>query len=159
MDDKGWRRGYGLLEKYELSFDLQLYPSQMLDAAALIEAHPNISVIINHTGMPDDKSVEGIQQWSLGMRALAAHPNVSVKLSGLGMLDWKWTEESIRPFILEAIKIFGVDRAMFASNFPVDRLYSSHDILYAAFKSIVSDFPETQQRALFHDNAERIYRL
>jgi predicted TIM-barrel fold metal-dependent hydrolase len=93
------------------------------------------------------------------MRRLADLPQVSVKISGLGMLDWNWTEASIRPFVREAIAVFGVERAMFASNFPVDRLYSSFDALYEAFHSIVSDLPENDRQALFRDNAARVYRL
>ena len=68
------------------------------------------------------------------MRALGAQPNVWVKISGLGMVDWRWTEDSIRPFVLKTIELFGPDRCMFASNFPVDKLYSSFDALYGTFK-------------------------
>jgi predicted TIM-barrel fold metal-dependent hydrolase len=93
------------------------------------------------------------------MRSLAAQPNVQVKISGLGMVDWNWTEESIRPFVLDTIEIFGVERCMFASNFPVDKLYSSFGTLYRAFRSIVSDFSFGERRKLFSDNALATYRI
>lgn len=159
LTDPDWRRGYALLRKYGLSFDLQLYPQQMEDAARLAADHPDTSVIVNHAGMPVEKSAEGMAEWRRGMTALAAQPNVSVKISGLGMLDWNWTIESIRPYVLESIDIFGVDRAMFASNWPVDSLYSSFDQLYDAFKSIVSRFSASEQRKLFQENAVRAYCL
>lgn len=159
MTDEGWRRGYGLLRKYGLSFDLQLYPRQMKDAARLAADHPDTPVIVNHAGMPVDKSPEGLNDWRLSMRALASQPNVSVKISGLGMLDWHWTVDSIRPYVLETIDIFGTDRAMFASNWPVDSLYSTFDELFGAFKEIVASHSEHEQQALFYGNATRVYRL
>jgi len=159
LTDPGWLAGFALLRKYGLSFDLQLYPSQMADAASVAHHHPDTLIILNHAGMPVDRDPDAIAMWRAGMKMLAAEPNVRVKISGLGMVDWHWTEESIRPFVLETIDIFGIDRAMFASNFPVDKLYSSFDVLYRAFKNIVSDFQPAEKRKLFLDNAESAYRL
>ncbi len=112
-----------------------------------------------HTGMPVDRDSAGLTQWREGMRRLAGESNVSVKISGLGITDWQWNEASIRAFVLETIDIFGVSRCMFASNFPVDKLYSSFDHLYGSFRRIVSDFPEDERRKLFAENAAAIYRL
>jgi predicted TIM-barrel fold metal-dependent hydrolase len=159
MTDPAWLSGFRLLEKYNLSFDLQLYPSQMQDAARLAASYPGISIILNHAGMPLDRDEAGLALWHSGMKALAAQPNVSAKISGLGMMDWQWSTESIRPFVLDTIEYFGVERCMFASNFPVDRLYSSFETLYDAFADIVRDFTETEQRSLFGNTAARVYRL
>jgi predicted TIM-barrel fold metal-dependent hydrolase len=131
----------------------------MADAAALAAAHGDTSIILNHAGMPVDRDADALSLWRAGMRALAAQPNVWVKISGLGMVDWRWTEDSIRPFVLETIEIFGPDRCMFASNFPVDKLYSSFDVLYDTFKKIVSDFSVDEQRKLFSDTALAVYRI
>jgi predicted TIM-barrel fold metal-dependent hydrolase len=109
--------------------------------------------------MPIDKSEDGFALWRAGMRELSRRPNVSVKISGLGMLDWKWTPDSIRPFVLESIEMFGTDRSMFASNWPADSLYSNFDTLFDSFKQIVGGFSLDEQRCLFHHNRERIYRL
>ena len=87
------------------------------------------------------------------MRELAAAPNVVVKISGLGTVDWNWTVKSIRPFVLETIEVFGVPRCMFASNFPVDKLYSDFDTLYAAFREITKHLSVDERQMLFHDNA------
>jgi predicted TIM-barrel fold metal-dependent hydrolase len=154
-----WRHGFSLLGKFGFSFDLQLYPEQMQDAAALANAYPDILIILNHTGMPVDRDEEGIGRWQRGMRELAAAPNVAVKISGLGTVDWNWTVKSIRPFVLRTIEAFGVFRCMFASNFPVDKLYSDFDTLYAAFREITAHFSAEERQMLFHDNAERYYRL
>jgi predicted TIM-barrel fold metal-dependent hydrolase len=159
MSDPQWRAGYSLLRRYNLSFDLQLYCTQMEEATALAQAHPDTPVVLNHTGMPVDRMPAEVDDWRKGMKVLASAPNVSCKISGLGMADWKWTVDSIRPFVLEAIDAFGVERCMFASNFPVDKLFSSYDAVFDAFKAITKDFSESERHALFHDNAERIYRL
>jgi predicted TIM-barrel fold metal-dependent hydrolase len=159
MTDPAWLSGFRLLQKYDFSFDLQLYPSQMQDAARLAAGCPDISIILNHAGMPLDRDEAGLALWHAGMKALAAQANVSAKISGLGMMDWHWNTESIRPFVLDTIEYFRVERCMFASNFPVDRLYSSFETLYDAFAEIVRDFSENEQRALFGDTAERVYRL
>lgn len=155
-----WREHFALLEQHDFSFDLQLYPSQMEEAAALARAHPGIELIINHAGMfVDRNSVTGWHAWREGLGALAACPNVSVKISGLAMFDHTWSVESLRPYVLETIDTFGVDRAMFASNFPVDRLFGGYSKLWHAYMSIVSDASEGEKSALFRTNAERIYRI
>jgi len=127
MHEPQWRRHFALLKRHGLSFDLQLYPSQMNDAAALAREHPDTQFIVNHAGMFVDRaSPSGYRAWREGMRALAACPNVAVKISGLAMFDHDWTIESFRPYVLETIDTFGCERAMFASNFPVDRLFGSY---------------------------------
>lgn len=160
LRDDTWRRHFGRLARYGLSFDLQLYPSQMAEAAALARAYPDVALIVNHAGMFVDRdSVAGYRAWRDGMRALAACPNVSVKISGLAMFDHHWTRESLRPYVLETIDAFGVERAMFASNFPVDRLFAEYGDLWRAYASIVGGASDDERDALFRRNAERIYRL
>jgi predicted TIM-barrel fold metal-dependent hydrolase len=160
MREPGWRRGFGVLATCGLSFDLQLYPTQMPEAAQLAREHPDTTLIVNHAGMfVDRSSVAGWRAWRDGMRALAACPNVAVKISGLGMIDHHWTVESLRPYALETIDAFGVDRCMFASNFPVDRLYGSYVSLWQAYAAIVAGASPAEHDALFRHNAERIYRI
>lgn len=159
LTDPAWIAGYRLLKKYELSFDLQIYANQMQSAAGLARANPETLMILNHTGMPLILGDSDVEAWRAGMRALAAEPNVVAKISGLGMVDHKWSEASIRPYVLGTIDYFGVDRAMFGSNFPVDKLYSSFDAVYGAFENIVASFSESEKAKLFHDNALRVYRI
>lgn len=160
MDEPRWQANFRLLKKYGLSFDLQLYPAQMPTAAKLAAANPDTAIIVNHTGMFVDRDrVEGFVAWRDGMRSLAEQPNVFVKISGLGMFDHAWTVESLRPYVLETIATFGVGRAMFASNFPVDRLFSTYTVLWRAYADIVTGASDDERRALFRTNAERIYRI
>ncbi|WP_322071775.1 amidohydrolase family protein [Paraburkholderia bannensis] len=160
MREAAWRKHFALLEQHGLSFDLQLYPSQMEEAAALARAHPGIALVVNHAGMFVDRNgVQGWRDWRDGLRVLAACPNVSVKISGLAMFDHEWTVESLRPYVLETIDAFGASRAMFASNFPVDRQFGGYADLWRAYAAIVSDASESERAALFRSNAERIYRI
>ena len=159
LADDAWLAGFKLLRRYDLSFDLQIYPGQMAAAARLAAHNPETLIVLNHTGMPVDRDEAGVAAWRDGMKRLAAEDNVVAKISGLGMVDHGWTEASIRPFVLGTIDYFGVDRAMFGSNFPVDKLYSSFDALYGAFENIVAPFAEDEKNKLFHDNALRTYRL
>jgi predicted TIM-barrel fold metal-dependent hydrolase len=159
MEDAQWRDGYSRLAKFNLSFDLQIWPWQMAMAAGLAGDFPDVPVIINHTGMPLAHDAVSRSQWDGGMRALAAHDHVTTKISGLGMTIPGWTADDIRHYVLRTIEIFGVERCMFASNFPVDGLMSGYTNIWSAFDSITSDFGDDERRKLFHDNAERLYRI
>lgn len=159
MTDPDWLKGFALLDKYGLSFDLQLYPNQMEDALTLARANLNTLIILNHTGMPADRDAEGLSEWRQGMNQLASAENIVVKISGLGMVDWDWTTETIAPFVRHTIECFGADRCMFGSNFPVDKLYSSYSDIFQAFERITSDMDESDLDAMFHTNAIKYYRL
>jgi predicted TIM-barrel fold metal-dependent hydrolase len=160
MRDPVWRENFGLLKRYGLSFDLQLYPSQMQEAAQLARLHPQTQFVLNHTGMFVDRdSPAGYRMWRDGLRTLSSCPNVAVKISGLAMFDHRWTVESLRPYALEAIVAFGTERAMFASNFPVDRLFGRYEVLWQAYACIVAGASDDERAALFRSNAERIYRI
>lgn len=154
--DPDWARGFALLGKHGLSFDLQAYPGQFPALARLIARHPETQVLLNHTGM----AVPGAwDEWRAGMRALAALPNVATKISGMGFTHRPWTLEQIRPYVLEAIDLFGADRALFASDVPTDKLFGSFAAHLDAYAVITAGFSLDERRALFAGNANRLYRL
>jgi predicted TIM-barrel fold metal-dependent hydrolase len=159
LADPAWQQGFALLRKYSLSFDLQIYPAQMHAAAQLASRHPDTPLILNHTGMPVDRDPAGLQAWRAGMQALAQQPNVAVKISGLAMLDWQWTTDSLRPFVLQTLELFGTDRCLFASNFPVDRLFGGFARQYSAYQALAATLSVTERAQVFASNAERIYRI
>ena len=109
--------------------------------------------------MPRDWDDAGIEEWRNGMRALADTDNVSVKISALGMFSGEFTPDRIKQFVLDTIEIFGVDKCMFASNYPVDMLFSSYDAIWNAYDEITSDFSDADRDKLFKSNAERYYRI
>jgi predicted TIM-barrel fold metal-dependent hydrolase len=159
LENPTWRKNLGLLKKYRLSFDLEVFYYQMADAASLAQTYPDVQFVLCHTGLPARRDKEGLDGWRRGMRVLAVCPNIAVKISGLGMFDRQWTVGSIRPFVLETIDLFGIDRCMFSSNFPVDKMMSSYDVLWSAFKEITEVLSEGDRLKLFHDNGARYYRL
>lgn len=154
-----WERGFGLLAKHGLSFDLQCYPAQMAHIAGIAARHPDVPVMINHAGMPVLSDPDGRTAWRHGMTALASLPQVSVKISGLGFIDRRWTVEAMRPFVLETIELFGTNRAMFASDFPTDKLFADFDTCLGALDAITAGFSDDERRDLFGRNAARLYRL
>jgi predicted TIM-barrel fold metal-dependent hydrolase len=159
MSDSRWHEGMSALTALGLSFELQAPAPFMEEAYRNLKRHPDANVVQTHCGIPMDRSPEGMDLWRKGMRRLASLPNVSVKLSALGTSDHNWTLESIRPVILECIEIFGVDRAFFASNWPVDSLYSDFNTLYDSYRRIIGVFSPEEQWKLLHDNAAQIYRV
>jgi len=159
LEDGAFARGYALLAKYRLSFDLQIYPNQMTQAYQLAKANPDVPVILNHTGMPVDRDAAGIAAWKSGMKLLATLPNVATKISGLGFIDRHWTEEGMRPIVLEAIDAFGIERSLFASDFPTDKLFNSYSRQLEFYDDVTRDFSASERDALFAANAERIYKI
>ena len=159
LTNPDWRRGYALLAKFNMSFDVMIYPGQLADTLDLARAYPDIQNIINHVGSPIDRDEASMARWREGMKNVASAPNVAVKVSDLCAYDPGWTVDSYRPIVLSLIDWFGVDRGVFASDFPVAAPYGDFDAHYNAFKEIVRDFTASEQRQLFHDNAARLYRL
>ncbi|CAF3274537.1 unnamed protein product [Rotaria sp. Silwood2] len=110
--------------------------------------------------MPYDNMVS-MDQWKAGMSIMAQQPNISCKLSGLVMFQHNWTVESLRPFLEYALNVFGADRCLFASNFPVDKLHATFGQLVEANLQVAKEVGLSKQEIerVFHDNACRIYRL
>jgi predicted TIM-barrel fold metal-dependent hydrolase len=159
MADAAWRRGYAALSRNALRFDLQTPWWHLHEAARLATDFPDTPIILNHTGLPADRSAAGLDGWKAAMRTLAACPNTSVKISGLGQRGQPWTAAANRDIVLTTIDLFGPSRCMFASNFPVDGLCASFTTIFDGFRSIVAELRADEQRALFRDNAIRLYDI
>jgi predicted TIM-barrel fold metal-dependent hydrolase len=159
MDDPAWREGLSSLAEIDLSFDLQVYPGQMQQAARLAGDFEHLSFVLNHVGMPLGRDDATLDEWRAGMRQLAARPNVSVKLSGFGMTDHRWTSASTLPLLTGAIDEFGPDRSMFASNFPVDRLYASYSQVLAVVAQSTAALSVTERQQVFAGTARGVYRI
>lgn len=158
MADPRFRDGYRHLARHGLRYDLQTPWWHLGEAADLARDFPDTLLILNHTGLPSDRSEAGLAGWRAAMERLADQPNTVVKISGIGIPGQPWTVEANGPVVRETIRIFGVARCMFASNFPVDGLCATFDEIYDGFRAIVADLPDADQRALFHDNAIHYYR-
>jgi predicted TIM-barrel fold metal-dependent hydrolase len=159
MTDTAWRQGFAHVGRYGLRFDLQTPWWHLHEAVHLARDFPDTRIVLNHTGLPADRSQAGIEGWKRAMTALASCPNVAVKISGLGQPGVAWTTDANREIVRTTIELFGLDRCMFASNFPVDGLCASLPTIFGGFCEIVADLAPHEQRALFRDNAIRIYDI
>jgi predicted TIM-barrel fold metal-dependent hydrolase len=159
MDDPAWRRGYALLARHGLSFDLQTAWWHLDAAAELARDFPDTQIVINHTALPADRSAEGLSAWRRAIERVAQAPNVAIKISGLGHPPAPWTAQANGPIIRDAVAIFGADRAMFASNYPVDSLIATYDEIILGFLSATNHLSAEDRRKLRCDTAVRIYRL
>ena len=160
MSDPAWQKGYARLESYGLSFDLQAPFWHLPEARALAERFPGITIILDHTGLPNIRTPEGLAAWRRCMRTLAEAPNTAVKVSGLGEPHLpRWSVRTHRDVVLETIDLFGVDRCMFASNYPVDRLYAPYATIMRGFHAMTGRFSLAERRMMFCENAMRWYRI
>jgi predicted TIM-barrel fold metal-dependent hydrolase len=131
----------------------------MIDAYNLATKYDDVLFILNHTGEPCYQTQNYIKNWEENMRKIASCENFVTKISGLGMFDPKWTTESTKIFVEKTIEIFGIERCMFASNFPVDKIFNSFDNYWNSFKEITKDYSENDKNLLFSANAEKYYRI
>ena len=115
-------------------------------------------VVVEHTGWPRSSDPDEYELWKTGMTALAGlRENVTCKLSGLAMPMQSMSVETFAPWILGALELFGTDRCMFASNFPVDGMHGTFDDLYTTYDELTVDLDEATRDQLFAGNAERVY--
>lgn len=153
------RRNVARLADYGFSFDLQVFAPQMVDAAGLAEACPGVTFILQHAGMPEDLSPHGRAAWRAGMKRLAACPNVVSKLSALGTFIHRNDPDHIAAIVTETIAIFGAERCLFGSNFPVEKLWTSYPALLDAHVAAAAPLAAAERDAIFATTATRVYRL
>jgi predicted TIM-barrel fold metal-dependent hydrolase len=149
----------GALQERNLVFELMTHTDQLQVAAAQLDGFDDLTVVVEHTGWPRSKSDEERALWRPGIDALAGlGDNVVCKLSGLAMPLESMHVDALAPWLEYAIEAFGVDRCMFASNFPVDAMYGTFDELYATFSTVAAGLDGESRDKLFATNAERVYR-
>jgi predicted TIM-barrel fold metal-dependent hydrolase len=152
------RRNVARLAGYGLSFDLQVFAPQMPGAAALAEACPDVTFVLQHAGMLEDLSVAGRSEWRAGMVRLAACPNVVSKLSGLGTFIHRNDPAHVAAIVADTVAIFGPDRCLFGSNFPIEKLWTGYRDLVQAHLEATRASPHHGD-AIFRETAARVYRL
>lgn len=159
MQHEAWLRGFALLEKYRLSWDLRVPFWHLGEAAAVARAFPRTPIVLNHTGFPWDRSEAGLAAWRRGMDVLAREPNVHVKVSEFGLKDRAWEFASNRHVVADALSMFGIERAMFATNFPVAGLRIDYSGLVTALSRMLENRSPEERDRFFWKNASAFYRL
>lgn len=158
MSDERWRRGYARLAEHGLHFDLQTPWWNLAEAQQLADDFPDTTLIVNHSGVLASRDQEVVSQWRAALGRLATAPNVVIKASGLCVEGRPWRTADQRGPIREMVHIFGADRVMFGSNFPVDGMFVTYADLVETYREVLAEFPLGVQRAVFHDTAARVYR-
>jgi predicted TIM-barrel fold metal-dependent hydrolase len=159
MGDPRWREGFARLADYGFSWDLRVPYWHLHEAAELVAQYPQIPVVLNHTGFPWDRTERGLAAWRDAMQAIAQCAHVSLKVSEFGLRDASWDYDSNARVVHHAIDIFGIERCMFASNFPVARLRVDYHTLVSSLERMLCGLTQDALQAFFHDNAARFYRL
>jgi len=159
LRNSSWQENFALLEKHNLSFDLQLYPEQMKEAAEFLGGFPKVPIVIDHAGSPYDQSDSGISLWSEGLSALAKLPNIHIKISGFGMYDSDWSTESSLVLFQTILELFGAHRIMWGSNFPVDSLMKSYSFCVTQMLKWISPLSPEEQGLIAAETARKFYRV
>lgn len=159
LTDPDWLRGLASLERRELVLCDDPLVEHMAALARAAERHPGLTVCVDHAGFPRRRDDDYFRQWRAGMAAIAEQQNTVVKISGLGMCDHAWTLDSLRPWVVSCLELWGPQRAFFGTNWPVDRLFSSYGDVLDAYAELISDATAEEQLALFTGNARRVFSL
>jgi L-fuconolactonase len=147
------------LEERGLIFELMAHPDELEAAAAALADWGDLTIVVEHAGWPRTGSRAELDLWRVGVSALASlGDNVHCKLSGLAMPLHSMDPEALRPWIEHCLEVFGVDRCMFASNFPVDAMHGTFQELYSSYDRLTADLDTEARDNLFAGNAERVYR-
>lgn len=158
-DDPAFRRNLARLQDHGWLFELQIFASQMAAGARLAASLPGLVLVLEHAGMPEDRSADGRRRWREGLKRLADQPNVHTKLSGLGTFIRRNDPAHIAEVVAETVELFGADRCVWGSNFPVEKIWTDCSSILDAFCAAIGHLPEAQQRGILHDNAARVYGL
>ena len=154
-----WLNNWQYLASKSLSFDLQLTSEQYEIVLKTLERVPELKVAICHFASPWDQSKSGFNYWKKTMKAFAKLPNCYMKLSGFSMFKHTFDSESFKRYAHTAIEIFGPQRCMFGSNFPVDKLYISYADLFAQWQAITSAYNIDDANYLAAKTASNFYQL
>ncbi|MBM4199677.1 MAG: amidohydrolase [Gammaproteobacteria bacterium] len=178
LADRRFREGFARLADLDLSFDVWLYHPQFPELADLARCFPETTIVLDHMGGPigigpyAGRRDEVFACWRSDIAGLSDCANVVVKLGGRAMTQsgFGWHKRpappgsqelaaATAPYFETCIEFFGARRCMFESNFPMDRVSCSYTVLWNAFKRVTQSCPDEDRRSLFHDTAERVYRL
>ncbi|WP_191237333.1 amidohydrolase family protein [Cobetia marina] len=154
-----YQSGVSEVARRGLIFELQVPWWHLEELLPLLQRHPEMPVVINHAGVPGDRHPDTLREWSHALARVAVWPQVMIKFSGLGIAGQAWRLEDNREVFAIVLRHFGVQRVMFASNFPVDGLVTSLDTLWQAFKDLSRGLSPEHRLKLFCDNAVRCYSL
>ena len=157
--DSDFHRGFSILEKYNLIANVSVTWKDMEKLVILANKFPYTKIVIDHCGFPEERSSEYFEKWQSSIVTASKADNIICKISGLGMGDNQWTIESIKPYVMHCIGSFGIERCIWGSNWPIDKLWSSFEDVVTAYIKITEHFSINDKTALFNQNATSLYRI
>lgn len=159
MLDSSWQRGLKEVMARGLHFELQVFQNQYADALTLIDRFPDLTFVLLHAGMPEDLSHEGLARWAGGLVDFARRPNVLTKLSAFGTFTHSCDADEWAVPIRRAVDVFGPERSIFGSNFPVEKLWTDYASLLSAVRHGISVYSTDEQDHILHHTAAKLYRI
>jgi predicted TIM-barrel fold metal-dependent hydrolase len=178
LGSDGYRAGGRVMAQMGLVLENSLYFPQLDELADFANAVPDLTIVLNHVGgllrvgPYANRDDEVLAEWRRGVAAAAKCPNIIMKLGGAGQArygyDWAGrdvpvgSEElagTLAPLMNHCIEQFGADRCMFESNFPVDKISYSYNVIFNAFKRLSQSYSPSERAAMFHDTAKRVYSI
>lgn len=160
LDDPRWVAGLDRLAARGLSFDLQVWPHQLDQAATIFRDRPDLPVVVEHTGLPGGPDPAGRALWRAGLRRFAEQvPQAVLKISALRLVSPRFSAAEIAPIVDAAVAAFGPYRCMFGSNFPVDRPAVGYRDLWRTYQTLIGEFSPDERAQMLRTNALRVYRI
>jgi len=159
LDRADKRRGIAALARADMLLDVLMNPYQSDDVARLARDMPGLQIVVNHCATPVDRDEAGLARWRAGLALMASCPNVAIKVSNFAAYAPDRSPEGLRAAVLTCVDAFGPARSMFGTDYPVGRRALGFRENVVGFAQAIADFSADEQRAMFHDNARRIYRF
>lgn len=159
LDRADKRRGIAVLARAGMLLEVLMNPYQSEDVARLARDMPELQIVVNHCGTPVDRDEAGLARWRAGLALMAAWPNVAIKVSNFGAYAADRSAEGLRAAVLTCVDAFGAGRSLFGTDYPVGRRALGFRENVEGFAQAIAGFSAGEQRAMFHDNARRIYRF
>ena len=147
------------LAKNKILFDLDCEWMNMAEALKLAQRHPDLQIVLEHIGFPRKRSDTYFESWKKAVKNLAKAENVTMKISGVAMTDPNFTKKSLKPWVDTCVNTFGPDRCVIGSNWPVDRLFSSFDIIMNFYREYIDKLSISEQKKILNKNAAMLYKF
>jgi predicted TIM-barrel fold metal-dependent hydrolase len=147
------------MAKHDILFDLDCEWMNMAEARKLAERHPDLQIVLEHIGFPRKRTDAYFENWKKAVKDLAKAKNVTMKISGVAMTDPQFSKKSLKPWVDTCVNAFGPDRCVLGSNWPIDRLYSSYDVIMDLYREYIEKLSTSEQKKILNKNAAKLYKF
>ena len=150
---------FDAMAKNEILFDLDCEWMNMAEARKLAQRHPDLQIVLEHIGFPRKRTDAYFENWKKAVKDLAKADNVTMKISGVAMTDPQFSKKSLKPWVDTCVNAFGPERCVIGSNWPVDRLFSSFDVIMNFYREYIDKLSTSEQKKILNKNASKLYKF